>query len=109
VGSAAVVHHEAQRRVLRHYIKALEDATERVGGLTKDITELIEVSTLAPLVAQLRTRGVFAFMSTLCSTPVCNAGTLTKHTTHGCIATISSVVVAAEIGDLRRFDKPGAA
>jgi len=74
--------HEAQRRVLRDGIKALEDATERVNGLTKDIEELIAVSTLAPLVTALQSmRGV---------------------------ATISSVVVAAEIGDLRRFDKPGA-
>lgn len=74
--------HEAQRRVLRHYIKTLEDATERVNALTKDIEELVAVSTLAPLVTALQSmRGV---------------------------ATISSVVIAAEIGDLRRFDKPGA-
>jgi transposase len=74
--------HEAQRRVLRDYIKAVDDATERVDRLTQDITELIEVSTLAPLVTALQSmRG---------------------------IATISSVVIAAEIGDLRRFDKPGA-
>ena len=74
--------HEAQRRVLRDYLKALEDATERVERLTADITELIEVSTLAPLVKALQSmRGV---------------------------ATISSVVIAAEIGDLRRFDSAGA-
>jgi len=74
--------HEAQRRVLRDYLKALDDATERVDQLTKDIAELIEVSTLAPLVTALQSmRGV---------------------------ATISSVVIAAEIGDLRRFDSAGA-
>jgi len=74
--------HEAQRRVLRDYLKALGDATERVEQLTKDIAELIEVSTLAPLVKALQAmRGV---------------------------ATISSVVIAAEIGDLRRFDSAGA-
>jgi transposase len=68
--------------VLRDYIKALEDATERVNALTQDIEELVAVSTLAPLVTALQSmRGV---------------------------ATISSVVVAAEIGDLRRSDKPGA-
>ena len=74
--------HEAQRRVLRDYLKTLEDATERVDRLTKDIEELIAVSTLAPLVTALQAmRGV---------------------------ATISSVVIAAEIGDLRRFDSAGA-
>lgn len=69
---------EAQQRVLRDYLKTLDDATERVERLTQDIEELVEVSTLAPLVKALQAmRGV---------------------------ATISSVVVAAEIGDLRRFD-----
>lgn len=73
---------EAQQRVLRDYLKALEDATERVEGLTSDIKELVETSTLAPLVTALQAmRGV---------------------------ATISSVVIAAEIGDLRRFDSAGA-
>jgi len=68
--------------VLRDYIKALEDTTERVDRLTADIEELVEVSTLAPLVTAMQSmRGV---------------------------ATISSVVVAAEIGDLRRFDSAGA-
>jgi len=74
--------HEAQRRVLRDYCKALDDATERVDRLTEDIEELIEVSTLAPLAKALQSmRGV---------------------------ATISSVVIVAEIGDLRRFDSAGA-
>lgn len=74
--------HEAQRRVLRDSLKALEDATERVNRLTADIEELVAASTLAPLVTALQSmRGV---------------------------ATISSVVVAAEIGDLRRFDSAGA-
>jgi transposase len=69
--------HEAHRRVLRDYLKSLEDATERVARLTKDIEELVEQSVLAPLVVALQSlRGV---------------------------ATISSVVIAAEIGDLKRF------
>lgn len=69
--------HEAQRRVLRDYIKSLEDAKERVGRLTDDMAELIATSTLAPLATGMQAmRGV---------------------------ATVSSVVVAAEIGDLRRF------
>jgi transposase len=41
--------HEAHRRVLRDYVKALEDATERVQRLTNDIEELVARSTLAPL------------------------------------------------------------
>ncbi len=74
--------HESQRRVLRDYLKALEDATERVERLMSDIEELVETSTLAPLVTALQAmRGV---------------------------ATVSSVVIAAEIGDLRRFDSAGA-
>lgn len=74
--------HEAQRRVHRDYLKALEDASERVERLTADIAELVETTALAPLVTALQAmRGV---------------------------ATISSVVVAAEIGDLRRFDSAGA-
>lgn len=73
--------HEAQQRVLRDYLKAVEDATERVKRLTKDIEELIHQSALAPLVVALQAlRGV---------------------------ATISSAVIAAEIGDLRRFDTAG--
>ncbi len=74
--------HEAHRRVLRDYLKSLEDATERVQRLTADIKELVATSTLAPLVTALQAlRGV---------------------------ATVSSVVIAAEIGDLRRFDSAGA-
>lgn len=74
--------HEAHRRVLRDYLKALEDATERVNRLTDDIEELIQHSALAPLVTALQAmRGV---------------------------ATISSVVIAAEIGDLLRFDSAAA-
>jgi len=73
--------HEAHKRVLRDYIKSLDDASERVDRLTKDIEELVEKSTLAPLVKALQSlRGV---------------------------ATISSVVIAAEIGDLRRFASAG--
>jgi transposase len=74
--------HEAHRRVLRDYLKSLEDATERVQRLTGDIEELVASSTLAPLITALQSlRG---------------------------IATISSVVIAAEIGDLRRFASAGA-
>lgn len=69
---------EAHCRVLRDDVKALEDATERVERLTSDIEELVATTALAPLVTAMQSmRG---------------------------IATISSVVVAAEIGDLRRFD-----
>jgi transposase len=74
--------HEAQRRVLRDYLRALEEATDRVKRLTDDIEELVEKSTLAPLITTLQAmRG---------------------------IATISSVVIAAELGDLRRFETAGA-
>ncbi len=45
---------EAQRRVLRDYLKALDDATERVERLTQDIKEIVEVSALAPLVKALQ-------------------------------------------------------
>lgn len=68
---------EAHRRVLADAIKTLEDATERVERLTADIEELVTTTALAPLVTAFQAlRGV---------------------------ATISSVTVAAEIGDLRRF------
>ena len=74
--------HEAQTRVLHDAIRTLDDATERVRRLMADIEELIEISTLAPLVKALQSlRGV---------------------------ATLSAVVIAAEIGDLRRFDSAGA-
>ena len=70
--------HDAQRRVLRDYIKSFEDAKERVERLTDDMKELITPSKLAPLVTGLQAmRGV---------------------------ALVSSVVIAAEIGDLRRFN-----
>ena len=70
--------HEAHRRVLRDAIKTLEDATERVERLMSDIEELIETSTLAPLVQALQSlRGV---------------------------ATLNAVVIAAEIGHRRWFD-----
>lgn len=68
---------EAHRRVLGDSIQTVEQASERVARLESDIEELIAQSTLAPLVQALQAlRGV---------------------------ATISSVVIAAEIGDLRRF------
>lgn len=69
--------HEAQRRVLADYLKSLEDAAERVERLTSDVAELIEISVLAPL-------------------------TLAVQGLRG-IATLSGAVIAAEIGDLRRF------
>jgi transposase len=68
---------EAQQRVLRDYLKTVEDATERVERLEADLAELIERSALAPLVKSLMAlRG---------------------------IALVSAAVIAAEIGDLRRF------
>lgn len=69
---------EALRRVLREGLQAVEEATERVARLTSDIEELVATSALAPLVTALASlRG---------------------------IATLSATVIAAEIGDLRRFD-----
>ena len=74
--------HAAHRRVLRDYVKSLEDATERVQRLTDDLEELIHESALAPLVTALQSlRGV---------------------------AMVTAVVIAAEIGDLRRFDSAAA-
>jgi transposase len=68
---------EATNRVLRDYLKAVEDAQERVGRLTDDIAELVEQTALAPLIQALQAlRG---------------------------ISLVSAVVIAAEIGDLRRF------
>lgn len=69
--------HEAQRRVLTDYQHAVEEATSRVERLTKDIAELVESWALKPLVKSLQAlRGV---------------------------QLTTAVVIAAELGDLRRF------
>ena len=69
--------HEAQSRVLTHYQHAVEEATSRVERLTKDIVELVEKWALKPLVKSLQAlRGV---------------------------QLTTAVVIAAELGDLRRF------
>lgn len=69
--------HEAHNRVLRDYLKAVEDAAERVQRLMDDIEELVRQTVLAPLVTGLQAlRGV---------------------------QLLTAVVIAAEIGDLRRF------
>jgi transposase len=71
--------HEAQNRVLRDYLKAVEDLSERVERLTKDLEELVMDSALAPLITALQAcRGV---------------------------QLVTSTTVAAEVGDLRRFAK----
>ena len=63
--------------VMDDYVKAVEDATERVKRLSKEIERFVEQTALAPLVRALKSfRG---------------------------INTLSAVVIAAEIGDLRRF------
>ncbi len=68
---------EAQQRVLADYLHAVTSAGERVDRLTQDIAELVENSALAPLIKSLQAlRG---------------------------ISLVSAVVIAAEIGDLRRF------
>lgn len=69
--------HEAQQRVLVDSLKAVKDAAARVARLTKDIEELVQDSPVAPLAKALQAmRG---------------------------ISLVSAVVIAAEIGDLRRF------
>lgn len=70
--------HEAQRCVLIDYLKAVEDARERVKRLEEQIESLIHTSVLAPLITALQ-----AFRG---------------------IAMVSAVTVAVEVGDLRRFD-----
>lgn len=72
--------HAAQQRVLKDYLKAVEDAGERVDRLTDDIAELVATSALAPLITALQ-----AFRG---------------------IALVSAVTIAAEVGDLRRFATP---
>jgi transposase len=68
---------EAQQHVLNDYLKAVEDATERVDHLTKDIGDLVGNWTLGPLVKALQ-----AFRG---------------------IQLITAVTIAAELGDLTRF------
>lgn len=71
---------EAQRRVLADYIRAVQEVTARVERLEKDLEELVEQWTLAPLVRAFQAlRGV---------------GLLT------------AVILAAEIGDYARFRTP---
>jgi len=70
--------HEAQERVLVDYLHAVEEAGKRVERLTKDIEELVETWKQAPLVKALQAlRGV---------------------------RLITAVVIAAELGDLTRFE-----
>jgi transposase len=70
--------HEALNRVLVDYVSAVDAATERVNRLTKDIVELVESWSLRPLVKALQAlRGV---------------------------RIVSAVILAAELGDMRRFD-----
>jgi transposase len=71
---------EASRRVLADNIRAVEEATARVRRLEKDIEELVETWSLAPLVRALQAlRGV---------------------------RLITAVILVAEIGDFVRFLTP---
>lgn len=67
----------AQQRVLEDYLKTVEDLAERVERLTAQVGELVQETTLAPLVKALQ-----AFRG---------------------ISVVSAVTIAAEAGDLRRF------
>lgn len=67
----------AHQRVLADYLQAVMAADQRVRQLNKDIEELVQTSTVAPLIQSFQAlRG---------------------------ISLISATVIAAEIGDLRRF------
>jgi len=71
---------EPSRRVLGDYINSVEQALARVERLTADISELVERWTLGPLVRALQAlRGVDL---------------------------VTAVVLAAEIGDFKRFRTP---
>jgi transposase len=71
---------EASRRVLSDYLNTVEQALARVERLTADISELVERWTLGPLVRALQAlRGVDL---------------------------VTAVVLAAEIGDFKRFRTP---
>jgi transposase len=67
----------AQQRVLEDYLKAVEDLAERVGRLTEALEQLVQETSLAPMVKALQ-----AFRG---------------------FSTVSAVTIAAEAGDLRRF------
>jgi transposase len=70
--------HEAQQRVLEDYLRTVEDLGARVGRHTRSIVELVESWSLKPLVKALQSlRGVNI---------------------------ISATVLAAELGDLARFE-----
>lgn len=70
----------SQQRVLEDYITAAQQAQQRVDGLTADMSELVESWSQAPLVkALMALRGV---------------------------QLVTAVVLAAEIGDFRRFPTP---
>ena len=71
----------AQQRVLDDYLKTVEDLAERVERLTAHMAELVQETTLAPLVKALQ-----AFRG---------------------ISVVSAVTIAAETGDLRRFATAG--
>lgn len=69
--------HEAQQRVLEDYLRTVEDLGERVDRLTRSIVELVQSWSLKPLVKALQAlRGVNL---------------------------IAATVLAAELGDLARF------
>ena len=71
---------EASRRVFGDYIHTVEQASARVERLTSDLAELVEQWTLRPLVRALQAlRG---------------------------IDLVTAVVLAAEIGDFKRFPTP---
>jgi transposase len=70
-------HFDAQQRVLTDYLHAVQEAGERVGRLTRDIAELVHSWKLRPLVKALQAlRGV---------------------------QLTTAVVLAAELGNMRRF------
>ena len=70
----------AQQHVLEDYVKTVEDLGERVERLTKAMEQLVEGTVLAPLVSALQ-----AFRG---------------------ISLVSAVTIAAEVGDLKRFQTP---
>ena len=66
--------------MLQDYLRAVEHSGERVGRLTKDIEELVESWSRAPLVKALQAlRGV---------------------------RLLTAAILVAELGDLRRFASP---
>jgi transposase len=72
--------HPAQQIVLQDYIHAVEDSEARLQGLEAEIAALVPEWSLAPLVGALQgMRG---------------------------IALITAVTLVAEVGDLRRFQRP---